>query len=495
MNERAQKITKLVSLGAGNTGLATVGYTLKNGDGTTFQARTTTGVYEIGAGWYGVELGSGIFTGFFEGRIDWDIATVFKASDELYISADLDAAVSTRLATSGYTAPDNSDITAIKAKTDLIPAAGPPDAAHYTNARGDKLDDLDAAVSTRLATSGYTAPDNADVAAIKAKTDNLPADPASEAEVEAAIPSAATIAATVWAALTSALTTNGSIGKLLATDIDAAISSRSTYAGGDTPGTTTLLSRLTATRAGLLDNLDAAISGIPAAVWASATRTLSSVTAIATGVWDELLSGHTVSGSAGADLAAAAAGGDAPTVEEIVDGVWDEPLSGHTTPGTAGKTLAAAGSAGDPWTTILPGDYNADEAGAILSAIQDKTALITTGTKVTLVAPVTATGSVALIQGDDYKAEDGRSLQWSSDSWPVITGATLVLDLVYALDTSVTETFDASPLSATEAQVELTDTQTTSLKRGGWRYALRATLTDGSIITLATGRLLVAEKP
>lgn len=34
----------------------------------------------------------------------------------------------------------------------------------------------------------------------------------------------------------------------------------STYAGGDTSGTTTLLARLTSTRAGLLDNLDAAIS-------------------------------------------------------------------------------------------------------------------------------------------------------------------------------------------------------------------------------------------
>jgi len=37
--------------------------------------------------------------------------------------------------------------------------------------------------------------------------------------------------------------------------IDAAISSRSTYAGADTTGTTTLLGRLTSTRAGLLDLL------------------------------------------------------------------------------------------------------------------------------------------------------------------------------------------------------------------------------------------------
>lgn len=47
--------------------------------------------------------------------------------------------------------------------------------------------------------------------------------------------------------------------------LDADVSSRSTYAGADTSGTTTLLARLTSTRASLLDNLanlDAAISAI-----------------------------------------------------------------------------------------------------------------------------------------------------------------------------------------------------------------------------------------
>jgi hypothetical protein len=41
--------------------------------------------------------------------------------------------------------------------------------------------------------------------------------------------------------------------------LDAAVSSRSTYAGADTAGTTTLLGRVTGTRAGNLDNLDAAV--------------------------------------------------------------------------------------------------------------------------------------------------------------------------------------------------------------------------------------------
>ena len=42
--------------------------------------------------------------------------------------------------------------------------------------------------------------------------------------------------------------------------VDAAVSTRSTYAGADTAGTTTLLSRITAGRAAAIDNLDATVS-------------------------------------------------------------------------------------------------------------------------------------------------------------------------------------------------------------------------------------------
>lgn len=74
----------------------------------------------------------------------------------------------------------------------------------------------------------------------------------------------------IWDALTSALTTVGSIGKRIADNLDALVSSRSTYAGGDTSGVTTLLTRVpgvvpvaadySATRATKLDNLDASVS-------------------------------------------------------------------------------------------------------------------------------------------------------------------------------------------------------------------------------------------
>jgi hypothetical protein len=74
--------------------------------------------------------------------------------------ANLDATVSSRLATSGYTAPTTP----------------PTAAANATAVRTELATELarvDAAVSTRLAGSAYTAPSNSDVTAIKAKTDLL----------------------------------------------------------------------------------------------------------------------------------------------------------------------------------------------------------------------------------------------------------------------------------------------------------------------------------
>jgi len=73
----------------------------------------------------------------------------------------LDVAVSTRLADADYTAPtapDNAGIAAIKAKTDLIPAS-PASAGEYTAA-------IAAIPTTPLLAANYTAPDNAGIAAL-----------------------------------------------------------------------------------------------------------------------------------------------------------------------------------------------------------------------------------------------------------------------------------------------------------------------------------------
>ena len=110
------------------------------------------------------------------------------------VTGRIDATISSRLATSGYTTPPT--VVAIRTEMDN---------------NSTKLANLDATVSSRLASASYTAPANSDITAIKAKTDNLPASPAATGD----IPSAATIADEVWDTQTSALTTSGAIGTRL----------------------------------------------------------------------------------------------------------------------------------------------------------------------------------------------------------------------------------------------------------------------------------------
>lgn len=65
------------------------------------------------------------------------------------------------------------------------------------------------------------------------------------------------------------------------------------------------------------------------------------------------------------------AGGSGPTAAQIADAVWDEAITGHLTAGTTGAALNAAGSAGDPWSTPLPGAYGSGTAGKIVGDALD----------------------------------------------------------------------------------------------------------------------------
>jgi hypothetical protein len=99
--------------------------------------------------------------------------------------------------------------------------------------------------------------------------------------------------------------------------LDAAISTRSTYAGADTSGTTTLLSRLTSTRAGYLDNLSAGavaqasnlatlagyVDTEVAAIQADVTTLLTRLSSIRAGYLDNLSAGAVAQASNLATLA------------------------------------------------------------------------------------------------------------------------------------------------------------------------------------------------
>lgn len=161
------------------------------------------------------------------------------------LGAQLDAAVSTRMAT--YTQP-----------TGFLAATFPTTVASPTN--------ITAASGVALAASQHVIVDSGTITTLS----NLPSIPANWITA-AGINASAFNGKGDWL-LSSGYTApdNASIGTLTSRltagratnldNLDAAVSTRSTYAGGDTAGTTTLLARVTTTRAGNLDSLDAAVS-------------------------------------------------------------------------------------------------------------------------------------------------------------------------------------------------------------------------------------------
>lgn len=98
-------VTLTAAFGPGYASLVgTVAYTVYNGDGSTFQARTVAGIAEApaGTGNYRVLLAATVFTAAFDGYVVWDTggsSPVYTAPEDILV---------------------DDQIPAIKAKTDLL---------------------------------------------------------------------------------------------------------------------------------------------------------------------------------------------------------------------------------------------------------------------------------------------------------------------------------------------------------------------------------------
>ena len=150
---------------------------------------------------------------------------------------------------------------------------------------------------------------SADVAAVNAKTTNLPAAPASTTNITAGTITTVTNLTNAPTAGDFTATMKTSIGTAVAA---SAVASVTGNVGGNVTGS---------------------VGSVTGAV-GSVTGAVGSVTGL--------------------------------TNATIADQVWDEILSGHVVSGSTGEALGAAGAAGDPWITALPGAYSAGQAGYIL---------------------------------------------------------------------------------------------------------------------------------
>jgi hypothetical protein len=100
--------------------------------------------------------------------------------------------------------------------------------------------------------------------------------------------------------------------------------------------------------------------------------------------------------------------------------------------------------------------------------------------------------TLTLVRGDDYKAADGRALQWTNaaGSWPNLTGATIQFTLQPHPLAAVTKTgvVDVATGAGQKVHVDLLAADTLTARPGEYPYDLQATLSNADKVTLAQGR-------
>lgn len=203
-------------------------------------------------------------------------------------------------------------------------------------ANGGRLDLILDARASQTSVDAIAAYVDTEVAAIKAKTDNLPTDPAD---------------ASVVAGLIAAVEAKVDI---IDTNVDSILVDTAEIGVAGAGLTAVSSAANMATLAGYVDTEVAAIKAV--------TDRLDTTLEVASGSPGD----YRFSADALRNAPTGSGGGSAPSAAAIADAVWDELLSGHAISGSAGEALSASGGAGDPWITALPGSYSAGQAGYIV---------------------------------------------------------------------------------------------------------------------------------
>jgi hypothetical protein len=146
-------------------------------------------------------------------------------------------------------------------------------------------------------------------------------------------------------------------------------------------------------------------------------------------------------------------------VAEIADGVWDELLSGHAISGSAGEALSAAGTAGDPWTTALPGAYGAGTAGYIIGTNLNGTITSRMASYTQPAGFLAATFPTTVASTTNITSASGIAV--SSIGTNVITAASIATDAVTEIQSGLATATDLATVAGyldTEIAAILADT-------------------------------------
>jgi hypothetical protein len=369
---------------------------------------------------------------------------------------------------------------------------------------------------------------------------------ASDAATTKTQTTAGAIAAAVWNALTSGLTTVGSIGKLLVDRIDAAITSRA--APGDAMALTsgersTLVTGIEAELANdatgealkqaivdkIIENLPS-LDDLTLAAIAAAVRDVSNASPAANSLGADLAAAKSSAATAATQATAGATSAATAATQSTTAATQATTAATQSTMAATQSTAAASSSAavkvvtdklatgieqdggvyrftanaleqapaggggggGGGDATLANQEIIIEDIGALQGSID---ALAPAGS-LTITNPLTASGELRLVRGDDYKAADGRAIERARSTFIDLTGATILFS-VQDMTTGDYPIFESagSVLVATGTpsfRVELTAAQTAELELGRPRYRYdvvaidqhshRVTLIEGSVI-------------
>jgi hypothetical protein len=401
----------------------------------------------------------------------------------------------------------------------------------------ETIGDYKADVSS-LATSAALATVGSNVTSIKTKTDNLPASPAAVGSAMTLSDNAITAAVIATDAIDADAIKADAVSEIQSGLATA--SALATVAGyvDDLEG------RLTATRAGYLDKLnvsgtlahsDAAatykadVSGIPAAVWGHATRTLSSFGTLVSDIWSaatRTLSAFafTVTGAKDASIdaikaktdtipASPAAVGSAMTLADdaITASKFDESTAFPVKLADTGATqIARVGADSDTLGTLSDQlDAIDDYIDTEVAAIKAKTDLITTGTTLTIASAVVGS-TITAHRGDTLSAalENIGALTNYSKLWFTVkrdyddadTAAVIQIEktggLLYlngAVGTAGNGSLTINDVASGDVTIVLNASETAKLSPGNYQYDIQILRSAGTpVSTLTYGEFVVA---
>jgi len=262
------------------------------------------------------------------------------------------------------------------------------------------------------------------------------------------------------------------IGDTRIAHLDAAVSTRSTYAGGAVASVT-----------GAVGSVTGLTVGDVAAIKAT-TDKLDTALVLDGAVYDFT-----------AAALAAAPGGTPPSAASIADAVWDEAIAGHAGAGSTGAALSAAGAAGDPWSTAIPGAYGAGTAGSVVGGLlaREATVLsqfgITWGTTYPL---VNRDGVVNVPRGDVYTLTvtlgasfptAGRTVYFIGQKSKAAANTTAIVNRAMTVTDPATRT----------CTITLTAVETATAGQYHYEIELRDTADDANPSTAEAGTLNIIE--